>query len=534
MIIYSTRSFPTLHTFLSRLSVGLCFLFVLSATPSLKAQTFTAEAQGFNVFVQQSFTFGGGDVEGAVAAGGDLTLQGNQGQFSIQEASAYVAPGMSAGLGLLIGDQVNLSGGGLNMLSGAKVIIGNSTGLQALSTDQNGANVNTRIVSSSGSYSSTPNISLDHQQSETVFQSSPINFTDAFNTLQTRSGNVSALATNMTITNANGDVQNPTSISNNSQIYIQTLGSGANILNLTGANLNKISSITFNTKPSASKYLIINIDKPGTFNWDNFNFTGVSSTDAQYILLNFHNSTTVNINSSSTVFATVYAPFAAVAKNNSANIDGQVIAQSFTMTQGGEVHKMYFLSDDPSAAPFPVEWAGFAAEWEGAVARLRWTTATEVNSSHFDIERSTDSRVFEQIGELASVGYSDQLNSYSFGDASAATLSGQKIYYRLKQWDMDGQVSYSSTIELDLNGAPSLSLSAFPNPSEGQLTVQWSGMDSGSILTVTDIYGRQLGEVRLMQESGEYSLNLTALPTGMYHLTLADPFSSISTRIILK
>ena len=492
------------------------FLLLAIAPCSIFAQTFTAEAQGYNIFLEEDFTFGGGDVEGAVALGNNLTIQGNQGQFTIHSPGTFTPIGFASPVGLVVGNEVSLNGGGVRLLNTAKICIGSSTNTDAFS-QENGNPANTRIVPSGGSYSSTPNINLDHSQGESVYQSSPIDFTSAFASLKSRSATTGSLATNMTITNANGNTINPTSIPNNSQIYIQSLGAGTNILNLTGANMNKINSITFNDKPAANKFLIINIDKPGTFNWSNFNFTGVGSTEAQYILLNFTNATKVNINDSRTVYATVFAPSAAVTKNNSNNIDGQVIAKSYTMTQGGEVHKMYYLGDDPSGS-FPVEWGDFEVEALGSTSLLTWSTLTESNSSHFVIERSLDAAVYAPVGQVDAAGESKQALAYQFTDHAVA-VETNIVYYRLAQIDLDGSISYSAVRSVRMNASPTLTATCHPNPTSNWVNLSWESSENLHV-QVLNIQGQVLSTHRFFPTQRDAQLDLSVYPAGRYILQL--------------
>lgn len=526
------NTFYALRSLSLQASVLFLTTFVLSF--SAYSQTFTQEAAGFNVFVQNDFTFGGGDVEGAVAVGNDLTIQGNNGQFAIHTPGTYTVAGMSSPAGLLVGNDVNLNSGGLGILSGAKILIGSNAQTKALSVDMNGATVNTRVVNIAGNYSSTPNISLSHSQSENVYQASPIDFTAAFNVFRSRSTNVAALATNMVITNANGTAQNPSSISNNSQIYVKALSPGANILNFTGTNINKISSMTFDVKPSASQYVIINVDKPGTFNWSNFNFTGVSSTEAQYILINFVNSTKVNINSSSTVFATIFAPNADVDKKNSANIDGQVIAKTFTMLQGGEVHRMYFLSDDPSSTIFPVEWAGFSAETINGEVALSWSTASEHNSESFSIERSLDLVMFDKLGSVASAGDSDKMSFYQFNDQHIAHLRGRRVYYRLKQIDFNGRFSYSPTVEVRLETDQLVQLSAYPNPVTSVLTVTWESTETPTSVSLMNAMGQIIMEERTSESEGRVDFLVANLTPGLYSVLVEMNHQLSSKMVVVK
>ena len=507
--LLSTANRPLSTPFITYFFLLFCF-----GSAPLFGQSFTAEALGFNVFVEQDFTFGGGDVEGSVAVGNALTVQGNQGQFSVHSAGSYMPAGFSTPISLVVGHDVALNGGGVRLLNQGKIMIESGTNTDALSLE-NGHAANTRIVSSGNSYSSTPNISLDHTQTENIYQGCTIDFATAFAMFQSRSAAVGNLATNVSITNANGNPLDPNALSHNSQVYIQSLGAGTNILNLTGGNANKISSLTFQDKPSANKFLVINIDHPGTFHWNNFGFAGIGSVEAQYILLNFTNSTKVHINKSPSVYATIFAPYAAVRKNKSNNIDGQVIAQSFTMTCGGEVHDINYLGDDPSGS-FPVEWGDFEVEAIHGVSQLHWSTLSESNTSHFVIERSFDGQVYAPVGRVEAVGESQQIQAYQFTDREQPLQQGT-LYYRLAQIDLDGSMSYSVVRSVRVEPSFHLQANCYPNPTSNWVNLSWESSEAVG-LQVLGLQGQILLEQRFPATQRTAQVDLSHLPSGRYIL----------------
>ena len=89
----------------------------------------------------------------------------------------------------------------------------------------------------------------------------------------------------------------------------------------------------------------------------------------------------------------------------------------------------------------PIYLASFTGERSGNFNQLYWVTEQEINSSHFEIERSLNAIDFYRIGtEPANV-----TNPYEFLDE--APLIGDN-YYRLKMIDRDSQYSYSKVIYL--------------------------------------------------------------------------------------
>ena len=83
--------------------------------------------------------------------------------------------------------------------------------------------------------------------------------------------------------------------------------------------------------------------------------------------------------------------------------------------------------------PLPVEMTSFIGVTKGNKVQLTWKTATEVNSSAFQIERRTASD-WKKIGELKAAGTSNAPREYSYVDDMENIGSGN-ILYRLKAVD---------------------------------------------------------------------------------------------------
>jgi len=77
----------------------------------------------------------------------------------------------------------------------------------------------------------------------------------------------------------------------------------------------------------------------------------------------------------------------------------------------------------------------FAAKNNGA--ELVWSTATELNSDHYEIMRSSNGVKFDKIGSVPAKGNSSALTDYSYTDNNLPANS-QFIYYYLSIVDKDG------------------------------------------------------------------------------------------------
>lgn len=101
-----------------------------------------------------------------------------------------------------------------------------------------------------------------------------------------------------------------------------------------------------------------------------------------------------------------------------------------------------------TGGPLPVELLYFTADKEATCNLVHWATASENNSSHFILERSTDGLEWRTIETVTAAGNSTEKLIYNSIDASyPATLN----YYRLLQYDIDGQFATYGPIAIDNN-----------------------------------------------------------------------------------
>lgn len=106
---------------------------------------------------------------------------------------------------------------------------------------------------------------------------------------------------------------------------------------------------------------------------------------------------------------------------------------------------LYYIDDISVelATSLPIELLSFDAECESGATQLHWTTASEHNSDHFEVERSEDILDWQVIGTLTGAGNSQQTIAYSFTDPEHFDTT---VYYRFKEIDTDGPFSYSPVV----------------------------------------------------------------------------------------
>ena len=104
---------------------------------------------------------------------------------------------------------------------------------------------------------------------------------------------------------------------------------------------------------------------------------------------------------------------------------------------------------DNSNSPLPVELTDFTAQWSGEDAMLEWQTASELNNSHFEVQRSRDGDQWKVLDEVEGHGTTTQAQRYGYVDALAREAATEgRLFYRLEQFDFDGTSAYSPVVLL--------------------------------------------------------------------------------------
>jgi hypothetical protein len=108
--------------------------------------------------------------------------------------------------------------------------------------------------------------------------------------------------------------------------------------------------------------------------------------------------------------------------------------------------------------PLPVHFILFNTKCEGNTVFINWKTAQEQNSSHFNIERSTDGISWTVIGNQPAAGNSGIERTYSFTDNNPV----QKSFYRIAQYDINGRKLYTSILKASCDVSDIIKV--WPNP----------------------------------------------------------------------
>ncbi|ODS84451.1 MAG: hypothetical protein ABS46_03475 [Cytophagaceae bacterium SCN 52-12] len=135
----------------------------------------------------------------------------------------------------------------------------------------------------------------------------------------------------------------------------------------------------------------------------------------------------------------------------------------------------------------PVRLVQFGAAKEGATAKLTWKTTSEVNASHFEVQRSGDAQTWVKIGTVAARGGENVAERYTFTDGSP--VRGLN-FYRLKTVDLDGTSEISRVVSVDFAKDVAEAAFVYPNPASESIRFS-NNLDLNRVksVSVTDLRG---------------------------------------------
>lgn len=207
----------------------------------------------------------------------------------------------------------------------------------------------------------------------------------------------------------------------------------------------------------------------------------------------------------------------------------------------------------------PVELTSFGAEFVDNSVQLNWETATEVNNAGFEVERKntepgTQNSEWEVLSFIPGHVTTNSPKSYSYTDDNLP--NADKVSYRLKQIDIDGEYNYSKVVEVDLTAITGVEDDKqytfaleqnYPNPFNPVTIISYTipnvvdakfASTANTKLIVYNILGQQVRTlVNEIKPAGNYQVKFDGsnLPSGIYFYTLSyGEFLQTRKLVLLK
>ena len=185
-------------------------------------------------------------------------------------------------------------------------------------------------------------------------------------------------------------------------------------------------------------------------------------------------------------------------------------------------------------SPLPVELVTFSAKALEDYNAVSWTTASEINNDHFEIEKSWDGISFVNTGNIKGAGNSTVNHEYAFNDYE---VNKGTVYYRLKQVDFDGTATTSGIVAVKRTDMALQLASIYPNPVSDILYIAFTQDNEQPVLVeIFDVFGKKILQRSFSSASKIEQLDLQphSLSSGIYQVRFSNSGSFYNTKFVKK
>lgn len=172
----------------------------------------------------------------------------------------------------------------------------------------------------------------------------------------------------------------------------------------------------------------------------------------------------------------------------------------------------------------PIELLKFDVSLKDDRVKIDWQTASERQNDFFTIQQSSDGELWQDIIDVKSKGESSVLQKYI---EYLPLPEPGVVYYRLKQTDYDGTVSYSWIKELSYLEDLEFQFKIHPNPAKDELIIEGKGLEISRI-KLSDVLGQDLTKQVTMVQGNpdQIQLDISLLQQGTYFISINSQYKS--------
>ncbi|MEO8147883.1 MAG: T9SS type A sorting domain-containing protein [Bacteroidia bacterium] len=185
-------------------------------------------------------------------------------------------------------------------------------------------------------------------------------------------------------------------------------------------------------------------------------------------------------------------------------------------------------------APLPIQLLSFNANCEGEnKVRISWQTASEVNVSNYNIERSSDGVHFQVIATIPVQNSVAPVKDYQWKDNN---LLHSNAYYRLKENDINGQQTIFNTVTVNKCSDESDAVQIYATPGNFNFNINATANSQYQVY-VFDIAGKLVLQNSQYLNAGRNSFQLSGekLADGIYFVkVMSDDNVGLNQKIFLR
>ncbi len=208
--------------------------------------------------------------------------------------------------------------------------------------------------------------------------------------------------------------------------------------------------------------------------------------------------------------------------------DGDPTGFKYEVDDGFYIDNLSVVKTSADFTVLPIEFLNF---WGKALAdntiQLIWEANVDDQHHYFEIERSNNGSQFMVLGKLP------QMSAFRFLDK--VPQSGNN-FYRIKQVDKDGAITYSKIINVYIESA--IKLTVYPNPVNDQLIINIGSRNAQNYkVQITDMQGKMVYDAlkTINSSSTEIKVDVRSWKPQLYILKVLNNNNEVlETQKIIK
>lgn len=178
----------------------------------------------------------------------------------------------------------------------------------------------------------------------------------------------------------------------------------------------------------------------------------------------------------------------------------------------------------------PIQLLNFTGQLNNNTVQLKWKVSNAKSFERFEIERSVDGRIYDKAG---CVSFDHSIADYQAQD-NISTLQSNRIFYRLKLIDADGNFTYSKVISFNISVQDHFIV--YPNPARSEMYVSiTSGKNENLQFRITDASGKVIANQQKEIQKGNnvFPVNTSKLKKGNYVLQVISEGETKTSKFVI-
>jgi hypothetical protein len=173
----------------------------------------------------------------------------------------------------------------------------------------------------------------------------------------------------------------------------------------------------------------------------------------------------------------------------------------------------------------PMQLSYFKGAVQNDQVKLSWKAEANAGSKAI-IERSKDGQAFVAIGSMI---VNKEAKTYSYNDLQPVPGNN---YYRLKLIDSDGEINYSSIIQMQVSASRDISI--YPNPAGSNFTVLHPASGGKTVISIYTLSGVLIHQNWPVKDSQQSRITIPNAAKGTYYIVWTNGTISKSSQLIIQ